>query len=258
MTFPLSSLTNMEDFTHERYLYWCNELHQDASHIHRKLWEWVVMCETLDRAGLLVPGTKALGFGVGKEPLVSYFASKRIHVTATDHVTDTGAWAGTFEGAAFRVPNLVDEKAFKRYVRYQDVDMNAIPLDLKNEQFDFIWSSCSMEHLGSRVHGVKFFIEALQCVRLGGLSVHTTEYTFDLGFDSRDLSFYTAHDLKNLQSMVRSMGWKMDELDFTVGDHPYNYVENKTHYEVQGKPHIRVTLAGRNFTSCLLTVRKEI
>ena len=50
---------------------------------HRKHWEWVFIHATAERLGLLKTGRSALGFGVGREPLVSAFAAAGLHVTAT-------------------------------------------------------------------------------------------------------------------------------------------------------------------------------
>jgi len=43
--------------------------------LHRKMWEWLFICESLAERGMLRPGRRGLGFGVGREPLVALFAS---------------------------------------------------------------------------------------------------------------------------------------------------------------------------------------
>ena len=52
--------------------------------LHRKMWEWLFICEALFERGMLRPGRRGLGFGVGKEPLVALFASMGVEVLATD------------------------------------------------------------------------------------------------------------------------------------------------------------------------------
>ncbi|HZI52320.1 MAG TPA: hypothetical protein VFD56_01350, partial [Chitinophagaceae bacterium] len=49
---------------------------------------------------------------------------------------------------------LCDEDLFRKSVVYRAVDMNKIPGDLVD--FDFNWSSCSFEHLGSIEKGMRF------------------------------------------------------------------------------------------------------
>ena len=51
--------------------------------------------------------------------------------------------------------------------------MRDLPDDLGS--FDFIWSSCSFEHLGSLGEGERFVLEALRFLKPGGVAVHTTE-----------------------------------------------------------------------------------
>jgi hypothetical protein len=62
-------------------------------------------------------------------------------------------------------------------------DMNAIPDDLVG--FDFCWSACALEHLGSLRHGLDFIGNSLKCPKPGGVAVHAIE--FNLGSDLRTL-----------------------------------------------------------------------
>jgi hypothetical protein len=57
---------------------------------NRKLWEWAYIAEAVTQAGLLEPGRRALGFGVGTEPLPAIFASYGLSVLATDQPLETG------------------------------------------------------------------------------------------------------------------------------------------------------------------------
>ena len=59
-------------------------------------------------------------------------------------------------------------------MRFRAVDMNDIPPDLRG--FDFTWSSCALEHLGTLRAGADFVVEQMTCLRPGGVAVHTTEY----------------------------------------------------------------------------------
>ena len=63
--------------------------------------------------------------------------------------------------------------------------MNAIPDDLLG--FDFTWSSCAFEHLGSLEAGEEFVVNQMHCVAPGGVGVHTTEYNVSSDTDTIDI-----------------------------------------------------------------------
>ena len=150
----------------------------------RKDWEFVAICRALEAAKMLRPDLRALGFGVGKEPLVAAFAAEGVEVLATDlEATDRRAaeWAKTDQHAlsmdGLRCPEVCPNDVLERQVRLRAVDMNAIPADLKG--FDFVWSACAMEHLGSIDASLAFVERSMECLAPGGLAVHTTEFNVD-------------------------------------------------------------------------------
>ena len=55
--------------------------------------------------------------------------------------------------------------------------MNHLPDDLRG--FDFTWSSCALEHLGTLAAGADFVVAQMDCLRPGGVAVHTTEFLVD-------------------------------------------------------------------------------
>jgi hypothetical protein len=71
--------------------------------LHRKLWEWCFITDVLYRQGMLSQGKTGLGFAVGREPLVAYFASLGARILASDLDVDraaTAGWVGSNEHAA--------------------------------------------------------------------------------------------------------------------------------------------------------------
>ena len=52
--------------------------------------------------------------------------------------------------------------------------MNAI--SPRYRDFDFCWSSCSLERLGSIEAGLNFIKASINTLKVGGVAVHTTEY----------------------------------------------------------------------------------
>jgi 2-polyprenyl-3-methyl-5-hydroxy-6-metoxy-1,4-benzoquinol methylase len=64
---------------------------------------------------------------------------------------------------------------FKARVSYRTLDMNFIPDDLHGK-FDFVWSTCSVEHVGSILLGQRFIINTLNLLKPGGIAIHTVEF----------------------------------------------------------------------------------
>ena len=144
---PISQMCTAAQMDEPIYAEWCRRM-ANAPTRHRKQWEFVFILRALEYYGVLRPGFRGLGFGVGIEPLSSIFADAGCHVVATDLAADDDrarAWSDTDQlGANLRQihnPELCDEASFFERVSYRAVDMNAIPADLTD--FDFTWSSCA-------------------------------------------------------------------------------------------------------------------
>ena len=156
----ISKATTQEDMESAWFAYWCKQL-KIAPIYHRKIWEYAFVLQCLHDHGLLREDVTAMGFGCGEEPMASYFAARGLNVLVTDlhpvQVAGKG-WAETQQHAktreaAFR-PDLVSPEVFDARVQHQFVDMNAIPQVPR--PFDFCWSICAMEHLGSIEAGLSF------------------------------------------------------------------------------------------------------
>ncbi len=180
---------------------------------HRKSWEFIWILAMLRASGLLRPGIRALGFGVGQEPLPAYFASLGMEVLATDAPPERIAgqgWDSIGQHAAglraLQHPHLVANDELERRVRFAAIDMNAIPDTLGG--FDLCWSACALEHLGSLDHGMRFIEASLATLRPGGLAVHTTEFNLssnDRTAESPEMSLYRKRDIEALfERLVRA------------------------------------------------------
>ena len=152
--------------------------------LHRKLWELAYLLQALHENGLIAEGRRGLVFGAGEEPIPSYLAARGVAVTVTDLARDAAmasGWATTGQHVAsldqaFQA-HLVDRATFDRLVDFRVADMNAIPADLTG--YDFCWSICALEHLGSIEKGLAFIENALATLKPGGVAVHTTEFNVD-------------------------------------------------------------------------------
>jgi SAM-dependent methyltransferase len=207
--------------------HWCAQLHVPVV-FHRKLWELAYLLQALHENGQLVPGARGLGFGCGEEPMPSYFAARGIAVTVTDLAADqaqSAGWAATSQLAsstdqAFRA-YLVDRGTFDRLVEFRNVDMNAIPADLTG--YDFCWSICALEHLGSIERGLAFIEKAMATLRPGGLAIHTTELDIDPAgptMDNWPTVLFKREHFVALADRLTAAGHQVAPLDFDIGDKP--------------------------------------
>lgn len=223
--------TKFEDFRRAWFLDACREL-KVAPLLHRKLWEEAYVLKSLESTGLLRPGSRGLGFGCGEEPFASAFAARGVEVLITDLDPNSQAAAGWVESSQhatgvdkiFR-PNLVNRAKFDSLVTFQCLDMNRIPSDL-NAQFDFCWSVCALEHLGSIALGTEFVENSMAVLKPGGFAVHTTEFNFsndDQTIDHGQTVLFRRKDIEALAQRLRDLGHIVYPLSFDVGSSPVDW-----------------------------------
>jgi hypothetical protein len=229
--------------------------------LHRKMWEWLFIAEALRERGMLAAGRRGVGFGVGQEPLVALFADAGCDVVATDQPHDSAVasgwtaseveWTGGLEG--LNDFGLCGADAFGQRVAFRPVDMNALPADLTG--FDFAWSSCALEHLGTLAAGMDFVVASLACLRPGGVAVHTTEYLVssnDATVEAGGTVFYRRRDIEALAQRLQRAGHDVD-MDYSLGSAPEDeHVDVPPYTDV----HLRTELAGFVTTSLALIVTK--
>jgi len=231
--------------------------------IHRKLWEWLYICEALAERDMLRSGRTGVGFGVGKEPLVAVFASAGCQILATDLHRDraeaTGwrhlglEYADGLDG--LNEAGLCDPEVFGQLVTYRDVDMNVIPSDLG--EFDFSWSSCALEHLGSLQAGADFIVNQMAFVTAGGVGVHTTE--FNTSSDSETIStggtvLYRRPDLLEIAERLNDDGYRI-KLDLREGD---SLADQHVDVPPFTDTHLRTMLGEFVTTSVALVIEKPM
>ena len=205
---PVSQACTEGQFYEPAYAYWCEQF-KEQPRTHRKQWEFCYILQALATRGKLAPQFRGLGFGVGEEPLTAIFASHGIEVTATDLDPQRAADAGWTETAqhARALQDLNDrglcpQDRFTALVRFETVDMNAIPASLRD--FDFTWSACALEHLGSLKHGAEFILNSLRTLRPGGVAVHTTEYNLDNGSGTLEQGATVLFRRQDLEPVLRA------------------------------------------------------
>ena len=115
--------------------------------------------------------------------------------------------------------NICPEEKLLQNIDFKTLDMNNIDRDL-DRSFDFCWSACALEHLGSIENGFKFIRNSLRTLKPCGVAVHTTEFTFDGGptRDNNATVLFTKDKIVDFAERLRRDGFTVAELDFSAGD----------------------------------------
>jgi hypothetical protein len=225
-----SELCKAKDFYAGWYKRWCAELKEDPN-FHRKQWEFIYVMQALWERGCLQKGKRGLGFAVGTEPLPSVFANYDCDILATDILPEEGiakGWTNSNQlclglDSLYKC-DICEEEIFRKRVEYMAVDMNDIPADLRN--YDFNWSSCSFEHLGTIEKGSLFLKNQMKTLKPGGWAVHTTEYNLssnDETQDNNDTVIFRYRDIEKIVAELRSEGHLVEEFDFSIGGLPQDF-----------------------------------
>ena len=209
------------------------KIHDPERHI-RKSWELAYIAEVLEKAGALAPGKRGIGFAVGEELLPSYFASLGIDITASDLPSGdyrSIGWKATGQHAGGDMSKLWHQEICSReeffsHIRYRDIDMNQIPVE--EHGYDFCWSTCAIEHVGTLELSIAFMKNMLCVLRPGGIAVHTTEFNLssnDATVCEGGTVLWRKRDVEQLQEWMLSHGQEM-EVTFERGTMPADrYVE---------------------------------
>ncbi|WP_375288381.1 SAM-dependent methyltransferase [Sphingomonas sp.] len=250
---PVSQACTEAQFAEIDYARWCAAI-GEPPRLHRKQWEFCYILQVLDARGMLAPGKRGLGFGVGREPLVAAMAARGVEVTATDLPPETARahfWVESDQHASgldlLNERALCPPQAFAERVTFEHADMRAVPSHLTG--YDFVWSACAFEHLGSLGAGIDFVIAALATLRPGGVAVHTTEYNLANGWRTRDHGatvIYRRCDLERLFARAAARGFTTTAnwtpgggtLDLHVDQPPYS-----------PEPHLKLAYRGLTVTS---------
>ncbi len=257
-----SELCKAKDLQHEWYKRWCKELREEPK-FHRKQWEFVYVMQALWERGCIAEGKKGLVFAVGTEPGPSIFAKYGCQILATDIFPEEGKAKGwtvanqlCFGLESLNTRGLCDEQTLREHVTYKPVDMNDIPGDLTG--FDFNWSSCSFEHLGSITKGLDFLKNQLKTLKPGGWAVHTTEFNIssdDSTLETGDTVVFRRRDLEKFVREIEKMGHYVEDRDYSMGGLPEDYQVDV--YPHQQDIHLKLQLNEYVVTSIGLIIRKK-
>jgi len=263
LEYPTSQLCTANQCYEKTYLHWCKTL-DSPSRFMRKQWEYVYIMQVLRHLGYLNENTRGLGFGCGKELLAGIFAKKGCHIVATDlsqkEAMERG-WVETMQHSSdldelyLSCNKVIDKKTFTERVSFQNVDMNAIPNDLTG--FDFVWSACAFEHLGSLEHGMDFVKNAMKCLKPGGVAVHTTEFNLSSNedtFETEGCSVYRKKDIDRLVKELEAEGYVVSPVNYHTGNMNVDKYIDVPPYGFS--PHLKLLLENYVVTSIGLIIKR--
>ena len=262
---PLTScLCNQIHFSLDQYRFWV-KLMKDRPKYMRKQWEFFYIAQILHERGFLKQGSKGLAFGVGREPLPALFASFGCEVLATDQSIESAVQAGWVRSnehatdlSGLNDRSICASQIFSELVKFEALDMNAISSEFDG-RFDFCWSACALEHLGSLRHGIDFILNSTRTLRPGGIAVHTAEYNLssnDATIESQNLSIYRRRDIEALAAYLDGVDCDLEPIDFSQGCGFVDQVVDLPPFG-RGEPHIRIRLGEFECTSIGLIVIKR-
>lgn len=256
-----SCLCTFDQFETQWYGHWCGEL-REVLLPHRKQWEFCFVSQALFERGMIGPGKRGLGFGVGREPLPALYAKYGCSIVATDQAESSAiatGWMQPHQGtdilSSLNVRGICAEDPFRRLVSYRATDMNHVPEDLVD--FDFVWSSCSFEHLGSIQNGLDFVVRAMDCLRPGGVAVHTTEFNVSSNsntFISETCVLFRRRDIEELVGTLTALGHTVAGVNYDPGSTPSDQYVDLPPY--RSFPHLKVQLGQYVTTSIGLIITK--
>ena len=258
---PVSQMCTTAQMQEPTYESWLSKL-ATPHQWHRKQWELVYVLRVLESRGCFVAGARGLGFGSGTDCIASYVASQGCDVLATDlSVGDqqSAGWRASGQHAAgldsMFWPGICSREAFDAHVRFRAVDMRAIPSDLSG--YDFCWSACAFEHLGSIRKGLDFVRNSIGTLRPGGVAVHTTEFNLTSNgrtVDHEETVLFRRRDMERLARRLESEGHRVSPFNFHRGGGRLDQ-----HVDVppfSGGEHLRIALKQFVATSFGLVVVK--
>lgn len=266
----VSQVCRHDTLSSPRFRNWVTKLNEPWFP-HRKLWELAFICEALHERNFLKEGCRGLGFAVGTEKLPALFASMGCDITASDLPIDddrndkwakTNQYSGTLDG--LNKDELCAPNIFTKKVNFVPVDMNRISADLRD--YDFTWSTCSFEHCGNLELGLRFLERQMECLKPGGIAVHTTEFNLTSNkktVTKGDYVIYRLRDIEEIIERLKKQGHTVEPIDIHNGNHPVDQIIDQPPYSefsdmaVSKRKHMRLNLRGYVSTSIALIITKS-
>lgn len=252
----LSKVCDAEDFFTPELLAAISTIGQVPS-MHRKQWEYAMTVRDMDAAGVLHDRADVLGLACEAEPTIFHAATKARSVLATDLYAGNNHSPGWAAGR-LREADVYDRSPFaypRERLTVKTMDMRTI--DAPDESFDLVWSSSSIEHLGSTSEIEASLREVARVLRPGGVHVFTTEWKLCGGFSYFPHSFI--FDPALLQKVLRDVPLApVGAFDVRLSRHPLNTpVWRGLRNVIHELPHVVLFSRGVLNTSMIVALEKS-
>lgn len=223
---------------------------------HRKYWEIGFILYNLKILNLIQKNKKGLVFGCGIDPIIPALASQEVYVTATDQPLSTGLnsdwnltnqYCSGLESFKIYDPKITTWDIIKSQIEFKEIDMNNIKLPAYN--YDFLWSSCSLEHLGSIENSINFILKSTETLKPGGYAIHTTEYDWH---DNRQVDdpkncIFNKNSFVTMSKKIKQLGHHLYPIDFSIGEQAED--RHIDAYPFELKTHLKLKVGIQHLTS---------
>jgi SAM-dependent methyltransferase len=244
-----------------------NEL-REVPRFHRKQWESAMIFLALRRLGKLQPESTGLSMGGGKELILYALAQHVRQLVVTDLYDTQTDWdcAKTDDPDTFirhNKPFPVDDERLKA------LRMDMRDLHFPDRSFDFCYSTCAVEHIGTREDFLRHFNEVARVLTDDGVYVFTTEVSYgDQTIKDEHNYVFSLRDLYEI--FAESDLVPGEEFDAAVTHHKINYplpsnLKNLAYFHpqlfaeqlLQEAPHIQLMRGKHPFTCGIFVMRKR-
>jgi SAM-dependent methyltransferase len=173
---PCTTLADFEELTSNACPRFESMMPADNLHRRspRKWWECNFLADCVERCIGSDGTAKALGLGVGIEPLIFYFARGCKEVLATDLYSSKSAWPEARVDDLSELYSLAPFDYDRQRVRLQNADMRNVPV--ADGSYDFVWSCSSIEHVPTLEDMLTTFREIHRILTPGGYAFLTAEF----------------------------------------------------------------------------------
>lgn len=243
---PVSQMCTASQADEVHYTRFCETAGYPPAELHRKYWEWSYIYRVVEAAGLFGKQARGLVFAVGTEPLPAMFAAHDCRILASDGPQDAkDMWSAAGEHSdtveALYKPSICSMELMRARVQTRTIDMLDLPDDIG--EFDFLWSSCSIEHLGGIEPASTFVKNAMRYLKPGGIAIHTTEFNLssnDATIDGWPTCLFRKQDLERLTADLIDQGHSVREWNFWPGSSGPR--DEHIDYPPYGPPHLKIGL----------------
>lgn len=241
---------------------------RELPRFHRKQWEFAMILLALRRGGALRPEAVGLSMGAGKERLLYAVAQHVRQVVATDLYDAATEWdkARTTDPDRY----IKEDKPFPvDDARLRGLRMDMRSLDFEDGAFDFCYSSCAIEHIGSRQDFLRHLSEAHRVLKDGGLYAFTTELHFGPETIEHPHNYYFSPEY--LAGLIADCPFVAgSEIDAGIAHHRINYPLPQNlgtlctdgpgrlvNRYITEASHVQLLLGKHPFTSVSVVLRKQ-